>query len=98
MTTEIASAQEWLISLMEKSNITSFTAVDEYDRDTTILDVSFTEDEEGTIYGDWVNAVHNTLLNQFPAYDRVETTITLSNGTLAFDVADHQERGTYFQD
>ena len=83
---------------MEKSNITSFTAVDEYDRDTTILGVSFTEDEEGTIYGDWVNATHNILLAEFPAYDRVETTITLSNGTLAFDVADHQERGTYFQD
>ena len=98
MTTEIASAQEWLISLMEKGNITSFTAVDEYDRDTTISGVSFESDTEGTIYGDWVNATHNTLLNQFPAYDRVETTITLSNGTLAFDVADHQERGTYFQD
>ncbi len=98
MTTEITTAAEWLISLMETAGTTSFLAIDEYDRDTTISGVSFESDTEGTIYGDWVNAVHNTLLNQFPPFDRVETTITLSNGTLAFDVADHQERGTYFQD
>lgn len=94
----IASAQDWLISLMATAGTNSFTAIDEYDRDTTIMGVSFDNDEEGTIYAEWVNAVHNTLLNQFPAYDRVETTITLSNGSLAFDVADHQARGTYFYD
>ena len=98
MATQIASAQEWLISLMGQSNITSFTAVDEYERDTDILGVSFTETEEQTIYGDWVNATHNTMLAEFPAYDRVEVVITLTDNKLTYEIIDFQERGIHFYD